>query len=405
MGAAERVIERCRVLAACTEVPGETTRTFLCEAMREVHGLVRGWMTDAGMAVRIDSMGNVRGLFGAANGPRVVIASHLDTVPQAGAFDGILGVMLGIELVAGFGAGLPFGVEVIGFSEEEGIRFRRPFLGSMAAVGTLGEEALGLADAAGVTVAEAIRGFGLDPATIDDARFAAETMAYVEFHIEQGPVLESLDCSVGVVETLVGQTRMEMVFDGQANHAGTTPMGLRRDALAAAAEWIVGVEAMACGMDGLVATVGRVTAYPGAGNVVPGRVAALLDVRHRKDSVRAAAVAGLTERAGAAGAARGVRVGHTVLLEQAAVPLDQGLARQLEEAAREAGFAAPRMTSGAGHDAMIVAPHVASAMLFIRSPGGISHHPEESVRVEDVEAALAVGHLFLRRLGEGLSAA
>ncbi|RXH55008.1 allantoate amidohydrolase [Granulicella sibirica] len=394
---AARVVARCRELAAYSEVAGETTRTFLSEPMREVHRLVAGWMTSAGMAVTVDAIGNVRGVFGGAGAPRLIIASHLDTVPNAGAFDGILGVMLGIAVVEAFaGAGLPIAIEVIGFSEEEGVRFRRPFLGSMALVGTLDEMTLGVKDTNAVTVSDAVRGFGLDPSRMGEARLSPVTKGYLEFHIEQGPVLESLGRALGVVTALVGQTRLEFTFAGHSNHAGTTPMHLRRDALAAASAWVVAVEELARGTDGLVATVGRIEAFPGAGNVVPGKVTALLDVRHAEDWVRGEAVGRLMDAAASAGAKRGVAVSHRVLMEQAAVGLDVGLTGMLEEAMRNIGEAPVLLASGAGHDAMIVAPHVASVMLFVRSPGGISHHPDEDVLLEDVDAALAVGVEFVR---------
>ena len=395
--AAARVLARCRTLAACTEVPGETTRTFLSEPMHAVHRLTREWMHAAGMVVRVDAIGNLRGLAGTPTAPRLVIASHLDTVPQAGAFDGILGVLLGIALAEQSPA-LPFAVEVIGFSEEEGVRFRKPFLGSMAASGTLHPATLALTDPAGTTVSEAIRHFGLDPAHLADARFAPTTFAYLEFHIEQGPVLESLGRPLGVVTSLVGQSRLEFVFAGQANHAGTTPMHLRHDALTAAAEWIVAVEAHARACPDLVATVGSIAAHPGAGNVVPGRVTATLDLRHAADSAREAALAHLIGQADTAGKSRGVHVAHTVTLHQPAVPLDPALRAHLEAAARDVGHHAHPMTSGAGHDAMIVAPHYPAAMLFLRSPGGLSHHPDEAVLPEDVVAALATGLAFLHRL-------
>ena len=394
---AAQAVSRCRVLATHTQVAGETTRLFLSDPVRAVHADVTAWMQGAGMTVRVDAAGNIRGLIGAGDAPRLVIASHLDTVPNAGAFDGILGVMLGIAVVEALGV-LPLAIEVIGFSEEEGVRFRKPFLGSMAVIGEM-EEHLHLADADGTTVREALLGFGLDPGRLAEARLSPHTVGYLEFHIEQGPVLESLDLPLAVVSGLVGQTRMEFVFNGHANHAGTTPMHLRRDALAAAAEWVLAVERRARETDGLVATVGKIEALPGAGNVIPARVAVSLDVRHAEDAVRASSVNVLVMAAEAAGDARGVGVTYRVLVEQPAVMLDAALTARLADAARALGMPLTTLTSGAGHDAMVVAPHVASAMLFVRSPGGVSHHPEEDVLAGDVEAALRVGVEFVRSLG------
>jgi len=392
---------RCREIAACTEVPGEITRLFLTPPMHEVHALLREWMETAGMTVRVDAIGNLRGLWPGLTprSPCLLIASHLDTVTNAGAFDGILGVVLGVAIVEEFnGQFQPFAIEVIGFSEEEGVRFSKPFLGSLALVGKLDANTLARTDRRGISVAEAIQAYGLDPAQLSTAALSNETFAYLEFHIEQGPVLESEDTSLGVVEALVGQTRMELNFAGQANHAGTTPMHLRHDAMAAAAEWIVAVEDHASSHSGLVATVGKVAAAPGAGNVIAGHVTASLDVRHADDSAREASVIAILNLAETAAARRGVHVTSGKQLEQPAVLLDPHLTAVLGKAAARAGFPARRMTSGAGHDAMILAPIVPSAMLFLRSPGGLSHHPDETVLPQDVEAALATAMEFLAQL-------
>src|SRR5580704_11035618 len=211
---ANRIIARCRELAHCTEVAGETTRTFLAPSMHRVHTLLGGWMRAAGMEVRVDAAGNLRGLLRAADpaAPRLLIGSHLDTIPNAGAYDGILGVVLGVALVEEAGKSLPFAVEVIGFSEEEGVRFSKPFLGSLAFVGDLDAATLARTDRNGVTVAEAIRRFGLNPDELPAARIDDSAFGYVEFHIEQGPVLESEDHPLGVVSAIVGQTRMQFIF-------------------------------------------------------------------------------------------------------------------------------------------------------------------------------------------------
>jgi allantoate deiminase len=398
---AARTIARCREIAACTQVPGEITRLFLTPPMHAVHALLRGWMEAAGMTVHVDAIGSLHGLWpGLTPGsPRLIIGSHLDTVPNAGAFDGILGVVLGVAVVEELqGQQLSFAIEVIGFSEEEGVRFCKPFLGSLALVGKLDAETLALTDQTGVSVAEAIQEYGLDPVQLPSAVLSDDSFAYLELHIEQGPVLESEDAPLGVVEALVGQTRMQLVFIGQANHAGTTPMHLRRDALAAAAEWIVAVEDYARSHDGLVATVGKAEASPGAGNVIAGSVVALLDVRHANDSVRKAAVVAMIQQAEAIATKRGVQVAPHTKLEQPAVPLDSQLTTILHDAAAQAGFPSRRMTSGAGHDAMILASKIPAAMLFLRSPGGLSHHPDEAVLPQDVEAALATAMEFLAHL-------
>jgi allantoate deiminase len=380
---AQEVIDCCRTLATFTEEPGRTTRTFLSPPMVEVHQYLGDWMRSFGMQVSVDAAGNLRGVL-PGEGPRVVIGSHLDTVPDAGAFDGILGVVLGIALAES----AKCMVEVIGFSEEEGVRLGVPFIGSRAFVGTLDTATLTLA-------APYIRQFGLNPDNITNAHFAPDTASYLEFHIEQGPVLESLQLPLGVVDAIAGQSRLEVTFDGQANHAGTTPMALRHDALAAAAQWISLVEQVASAHDGLVATTGRLQIEPNASNVVPGRVTVSLDVRHRSDENRQEAVRQLISEASGIANRRGMRVRYKEHLDQPAVPMDTALSERVDKAVAAAGYPVHHMTSGAGHDAMIVAPHVPSAMLFLRSPGGISHSPEETVLVENVEAALAVGESFL----------
>ncbi len=394
---------RCRAIAECTEVPGEITRVFLTRPMHRVHALLREWMDAAGMTVQVDAVGNLRGLYPGlrADSPRILIGSHLDTVPNAGAWDGVLGVVLGVALVEELkGARLPFAIEVVGFSEEEGVRFSKPFLGSRALTGTLDETMLGLADKTGVTMREAIANFGLDTSGIAAAEMSPQTLGYLEIHIEQGPVLESEGRKLGVVEAIVGQNRFVVRFVGSANHAGTTPMRLRHDAMAAAAEWIVAVETIATETTGLVATVGKVEVRGGAANVVAGEVTATLDVRHAEDRVRSVALEAIEDAARVAAARRRVEFSWRQTMEQAAVPMSVAWTALLEQAATVADAKPLRMVSGAGHDAMILAQRVEAAMLFVRSPGGVSHNPAETVLVEDVEAALATGVEFLKRLSE-----
>jgi allantoate deiminase len=390
---AAKIIARCRELARITDVPGETTRLYLSPATRDAHTLLTWWLRQTGLTARIDDAGNIRATRSAtqADAPTFVLFSHIDTVPNAGAFDGPLGVILALAAIEELkDTPLPFHIEIIAFAEEEGARFGFPFLSSLATTGQLTAEHLARTDDAGISVAEAIRAFGLNPDNIPQtAPLTPNTFAALEVHIEQGPVLEADDASLAVVETIVGQSRLELTFHGQANHAGTTPMALRRDALAAAAQWIVEVERYAANYTQLVATVGRMTALPGAMNVVPGTVLTSLDVRHPRDESRHAAVAHLLTKAEAAGELRGVTVRATVKSEQRAVPMDRDLTLKLHHAAERAGFDAKPMFSGAGHDAMILAPVVPTTMLFLRSPGGLSHHPDEDVREQDVEAALA----------------
>jgi allantoate deiminase len=317
-------------------------------------------------------------------------------VPDAGAFDGPLGVMLGIGIVQLLGGRkLKFPIEVIGFSEEEGVRFGVPFIGSRALIGDADGALLARRDGNGVSVNDAIRDFGLEPAEINDA-VISEPAAYLEFHIEQGPVLDTLALPLGVVETIVGQSRLQLQFMGHANHAGTTPM--RRDALACAAEWIGVVEREAVATTDLVATVGRIDVTPGADNVIAGSATLSLDVRHPSDVVRSATVERLLGCASHIAARRGLTVTSAIRLDQPSTAMHARLVNMLADAVAGCGYPVHRMHSGAGHDAMILARKMPAAMLFLRSPGGISHHPDESVLVEDVAAALETGAHFIEAL-------
>jgi allantoate deiminase len=398
---AAEAIARCRKLASFSEDPGGTRRTFLSAPMRDCHREVSSWMKAVGMTVSVDAVGNLRGFYSGTSpgAPRILMGSHLDTVPSAGAFDGILGVVLAVGLVQSLeGRKLPFGIEVVGFSEEEGVRFGVPFIGSRALVGRVDEELLGRKDQRGISVRKAIQDFGLNPDEISEPMLSDDVLGYIEFHIEQGPVLESLGRPLGIVEAIVGQNRLEFTFSGQANHAGTTPMNLRHDALTAAAEWILAVETLAQRTSGLVATVGFVEAKPGATNVIAGKARATLDIRHASDRARTEALDELIRQAESIAARRGVAVKWRMLLAQHAVAMDPFLTKQIEHAIQEAGCETHRMASGAGHDAMILAEKVPAAMIFVRTPGGISHDPSESVHVDDVAKALECGHHLLTHL-------
>lgn len=398
-GAAAVLLARSAALAGCTDKPGEILRTFLSPAMEEVHQRMRPWFEAAGLTVSVDRAGNLRGLYPSASGkssPRLLIGSHLDTVPNAGAYDGVLGVLMGLALVEALGGRrMPYAVEVIGFSDEEGTRFGVPFIGSRAIVDQLNDALLQSKDIDGVTVSAALSGYSAMHHELVETSMAPGAAAYLEFHIEQGPVLESRDLALGIVEALAGQSRCHLVFQGCAGHAGTTPMALRRDALAAAAEWMVRVEAIACNLEGLVATVGQIHADPGGVNVIPGIVRCSLDVRHRYDAVRSDALKAILDEANIVASRRRISVEAEEYHTQPAVHLDPAMISIADTAARHAGYASISMTSGAGHDAMVIAPHLPSAMVFLRNPGGISHHPDESVLETDVAAAIHMGMCFL----------
>jgi allantoate deiminase len=369
--------------------------------MRDCHRELAGWMEPLGADVQVDAAGNFRGVFPAAqpNAPRLLIGSHLDTVPNAGAYDGVLGVVLAIALLEELrGRKLPFGIEVVAFSEEEGVRFGTPFIGSRALVGRLDPELLDTRDAQGISVQEAIESFGLNPEKLPQAELESNTLGYLEFHIEQGPVLEKLNLPLALVEAIAGQSRLEFTFFGRANHAGTTPMHLRCDALAGAAEWIGTVERVAQGVPGLVATVGKIESKPGATNVIAGEAWLTLDVRHSSDEIRTRVLVDLIRQAEGIAARRGLSVQERTLLSQRAVAMDSFLNGEIEQAILKTGCKPHRMVSGAGHDAMIMVERVPAAMIFLRTPGGISHDPAESVACKDVEKAIECGLHLLDQL-------
>jgi allantoate deiminase len=396
-----RALEICRDLAEMTEEPGRITRRFLTPPVHDVHAYLRVRMEALGMTIRTDAAGNLRGVWQpqSASGKRLMTGSHIDTVPDAGAYDGVLGVAMALEWAAmAQELKTPYGMEVIAFSEEEGVRFGVPFLGSRAVAGRFDPALWSLKDGDGATLEGAVRGFGLDPTKLGDAEIGDDVLGFIEVHIEQGPVLEAEGLSVAAVEGIVGQSRLTLEFAGQANHAGTTPMHLRRDALAGAAEWIAAAEEHALRTEGLVATVGKILATPNAGNVIAGTVQMTLDVRHAHDAIRNGAVETLLEKAGAIAGQRGLALESTQQMDQPAVTMDERLTAFLADAMEVAGLPTKRMFSGAGHDAMVMAGRVPTAMLFLQSPGGVSHNPAETVRAEDVEASLEVGRRFLERL-------
>jgi allantoate deiminase len=402
------VVERCAQVAAFSEEAGTITRTFLCEPMRRLQERFSAWIEEAGLAAKVDAAGNLVGRYRGLqpDAPVVMIGSHLDTVPDAGKYDGVLGVLLGVAAVQALGGRrLPFGVDVIGFSEEEGIRYRSPFLGSRAVCGCFDRGLFEHIDRDGISMAEAVRGFGLDPDRIGEAAYpAGGILAYLEPHIEQGPVLESLGAAVGVVTAITGQTRLWAELWGRAGHAGTMPMEGRRDALAAASSLVIEVERLALATPGLRATVGTLAALPGAVNVVPGLARLSIDIRHTNDQVRAGAVAELGTAARALCAQRGVELRVTHQEDQPSVPADPFLIELLASAVTASGHEPHLLPSGAGHDAAIMAQVAPMGMLFLRSPGGISHHPDERVELDDVAVALEVLLRWLDLLADHVAA-
>ena len=405
--AEDDVLQRIDALAAVSETDdGLTTRTFGSDAMRRANTLVGEWMRAAGLSVRVDGIGNLRGVEPPDGRPLLLLGSHLDTVREAGRFDGPLGVIAAFACVeAARSFARPYRLGVVGFSDEEGVRFGSSYLGSDVLAGHRFDPArLALIDANGVTLAQAIRDFGGDPDALgaDQLDPAAEggLVGYVEMHIEQGPVLESAGLPVGVVSAIAGQSRFTFRFEGQAGHAGTVPMALRRDALTAAAAFVGMVEDYARHADGLMATVGQLDVRPGAGNVIPGVVTGSLDVRSPDDEQRRHACRELRERAERIAGERGIVLDWELVQDHPATPCNAALRARLAEAIAASGFPVRELPSGAGHDAVALASRLPVAMLFVRCKDGLSHHPLESVRAEDVAAVLKVMDNFLRLLAQ-----
>jgi len=399
MNLAQTVMDRCDELATCSEEEGRLTRPFASDSMRRAHKHVREWMRQAGMSVTRDNVGNLRGRYEGSGTRTLLLGSHLDSVRDAGKYDGPLGVMVAIAAVQKLhdaGQRLPFALEVLAFADEEGLRFGSTYLGSRSVAGRLGEDDLRRTDGDGVTMAEAIRRFGGDPTTIADDRWSGERpLGYVEVHIEQGPVLEKLGLPVGVVSAIAGQSRFEITFTGEAGHAGTVPMGHRRDALVVASWFVDGVRARAEDTEGMVATVGRLEVRPGAANVIPGEVFLTLDVRSANDEDRRLACDELLGFASKIAEHKKVGVAINPVSERAAVACSPSITGLLRQARGEGAVDVP---SGAGHDAVYMSEITDIGMLFVRCKGGISHNPAESVETEDVAVAIDVLGRFMELL-------
>lgn len=383
-------------LGRISESPDGLTRTYLTPEHRQAAAQVEHWMHESGMTTHLDAVGNMVGRYeGATPGrPALLFGSHLDTVRDAGQYDGALGVLLAIACVGVLhraGERPPFAIEVIGFAEEEGVRFRSTMIGSSAVAGTLTGRDLALTDETGVTVAEAMHDFGLDPDAVGEAAHRPEdVLAYVEAHIEQGPVLENEGLAVGTVTAIAGISRFHVTITGMAGHAGTVPMDLRQDALAAAAECVLAVEAVCGGTPGMVGTVGRLDVSPGADNVIPGAVRFGIDMRSGDDAVRAEVVDAVRTRLREICARRGLPLDIVKTHENACTTCAPWLRDRIADAVEVETGTRRELPSGAGHDAMALTGLTDVAMLFLRCTGGISHNPAESVTADDVDVALRV---------------
>jgi allantoate deiminase len=396
-----RIQDRIDALAAITEERGMITRTFLSDATLRANQVVAEWMREAGLTTSEDGLANLLGQSPAGPWDSVfLLGSHLDSVRNAGRFDGPLGVVLAIEAVEilrSAGVVLPFSLGVVGFSDEEGVRFQSAYIGSKAFCGLLTLNELTLPDRNGQTLREVLERWSGTEFVLPDPTFAPGQLAgFLEVHMEQGPVLESDGLAVGVVTAVAGQLRCRLTWTGRASHAGTTPAPLRRDALAGAAEFIREVEKGSEKFGGLMATVGRLAIEPNVSNVVPARVTHTLDVRHQSDSVLNVASAWLEHRAGAIARARRLDFTWEVLQATTARECDAALSRRLLGVVERVTGSTRLLPSGAGHDAGILAPLFPVTMLFVRCREGLSHHPDEFVALEDIAVALHVTVEFLR---------
>ena len=398
------LLARLDRLAGLSSDAEALTRLYLTSAHKDAITLVSGWMAEAGMTVEIDAAATVVGRYPATvpGAKTLILGSHIDTVRNAGRFDGALGVAAAIAAVAALhaaGRRLPFAIEVVAFGDEEGMRFPVTLTGSHALAGTFDPVSLMARDADDITLAEALASFGCDPAGIAGlGRDPSDLLGYIEVHIEQGPVLETEDLPVGIVSAIAGASRLAVTLTGQAGHAGTVPMRLRRDALAAAAEMTLAVERVAIETPDLVATVGRLDLHPGAVNVIPGRVAFTLDVRSPYDPVRHNAVELLRQRFSDIAIRRGLHLHIASTYDEAAAPCAPWLIEAWTAAVARLGLRPLELPSGAGHDGLAMASLCPIGMLFVRCADGISHNPAESVTAADAAVAVATLRALLDEL-------
>jgi allantoate deiminase len=401
---AQRLQERLDRLAGETDEPGHITRTFLSPAMQTASDLIAQWMIEAGLTVTRDKVGNIIGQSAPRSAARKIflLGSHFDTVRQAGRYDGVLGIVLALEAVSILREQkkqLPVDLHVLAFSEEEGVRFQSAYLGSKAVIGGLTPTDLELKDQDGRSLRQILEEFNQALFTLPTPLYRTEEVrGYLEIHIEQGPVLENEDLSLGVVTAIHGQDRLRLTWSGRAAHAGTTPCPLRRDALAAAAAFITCVRRAAEADPELRATVGQLEVKPNVSNVIAGEVVHSLDLRHSNDAQREEILHQLHQEAEHISGEHHVPLTLDHVQDTPAVPMDPGLSAQLNQAVLRVAGKSHSLASGAGHDAVILAHLTPVAMLFVRSRDGLSHHPDEFTSLPDLAAALQVTVDFLQNL-------
>lgn len=396
------IMRRLERIAGCSEPGPGVTRLPFTEEHRGAEALLRGWMEAAGLAAHTDACGTLIGRRDGARTRRaLLLGSHQDSIPQGGRYDGILGIVLPIVCLEYLkDAPLPFAVEVLAFADEEGVRFPTAMPGPRAIAGTFDAAALDLRDRHGVSMRRAMRDYGAQPDGIAQlARAPDQVLGFIETHIEQGPVLQHHNLPLGVVTAICGIERWSVSLQGRAAHAGTTPVNLRRDALACAAEVVAEVERQCRATDQLTGNVGALSVTPNAVNVVPARVELSLELRAGDDRLRRRAATEVTARIRRIAEARGIEAVLRRTYAQAAVQCDAALSDALQEAVTASDFPAHRLMSGATHDASAMAAAFPVAMLFVRCLDGVSHHPAESITAADAGAAAAVLIEFLTRFG------
>ena len=398
------LMQRIELLAKSSDTAGSLTRLYLSQAHKEALLVVQRWMREAGMSTRIDGAATLHGLYksGVENAPRLVFGSHVDTVCDAGKFDGNLGVISAISMVwelHRLKVKLPFDAEVVAFGDEEGVRFPTTLCGSRALAGRFDPLCLDDVDTNGITRRKALLDFGVNPQaiaaeTLDPKR----TLGYVELHIEQGPVLEASNCALGIVTAINGASRGHVVVRGVAGHAGTLPMAMRKDALSAAAEIVLEIEKIATQAPDLVATVGTFEVQHGAGNVVPSLVKFSVDIRAPQDKLRHDAIKRIEHALDSVSKARGTSAILDIHYDARATTCDAGLMRDLAAAVAKNGLTVTKLPSGAGHDAMAFRDRIPVAMVFVRSKDGISHNPAEFSSEADIELGAKVLFDFVMSL-------
>lgn len=403
---AARVMQQCDDLAKISSMDNGICRTYLTPEHQRCNQQVSLWMQNAGMQKSWqDAAGNIWGQWqsGRADSPTLLLGSHLDSIPNAGKYDGILGVLIAIESIRQIhesATELPFNIEVVGFGDEEGSRFGTTLLGSRAVAGTWQQEWFDLHDRDGISLGNAMREFGLDPAQIESASRANNPpFCYLEVHIEQGPVLEQQNLALGVVSSIAGARRFLVKIRGKAGHAGTVPMDMRQDALVAAATAVHLTESIANRYQ-IVATVGQMQAYPGALNVIPGECQFSLDIRSGRDQTRDLAVEDIQAEVASMIEARKMTVEWQEIHSAPAVECASWIQRLWEDVLIETSATPISLVSGAGHDGMSIAPITDIGMLFVRCAGGVSHHPDEQVETADVEKAIDATIRMIHKLAE-----